>query len=237
MAKRAEKLKALRLRRGGRSIGSIARELGVSKGSVSAWCEDIHLTEAQKENIRRLRIAAGHKGRLLGAEMNRQKRLTQISDYEKAGKAEIKYLSRRDMLILGLGLYWGEGVKARSSGTAMINSDPNIILFTMSWFKVCLGVRKKDFVPYIFISEHHRSRARKVLRYWSSLLGLPRSQFGKMVFLKGRPKKIYENHNSYYGICALRVRKGTSLKYRILGLIEACKENAGVAQLVRALHS
>ena len=79
-----------------------------------------------------------------------------------------------------------------------------------------------------------QSREKIVLKFWSGLLGLPDHQFRKVVFIKVKNKKVYENHNSYYGVLALRVRKGTSPKYLALGLIEECKANAGVAQVVRA---
>ncbi|MDZ4226204.1 MAG: helix-turn-helix domain-containing protein, partial [Patescibacteria group bacterium] len=78
MAKTREKLKALTMRREGISIKTIARMLKVSTGSVSLWCQSIELTHAQKEKLRLAQIKAGHKGRMLGAEHNRQKRLQSI---------------------------------------------------------------------------------------------------------------------------------------------------------------
>ena len=149
---------------------------------------------------------------------------------------KIDTLTRRDRYLLGVGLYWGEGVKSRSGRTSIVNSDPAAILFSMMWLRECLGVKKEDFNPYIYISEVHASRGKVIIRFWGKLLGLPMSRF-KLIVLKGRPKKVYENHNSYYGVCALQVLKSTNLKYRILGLIKACKENTGVAQLVGAQHS
>lgn len=149
----------------------------------------------------------------------------------------ISKLSIRDKLMLGIALYWGEGTKAvHSSTTAITNSNPETVLFARNWFEQ-LGVERSMFQPYIFISETHRSREKIILRFWSRYLEIVPSQFAPIVFLKAKPKKIYENHNSYYGVVALRVRKGKVLKYLILGLIRACKEKAGVAQLVRAVVS
>src|SRR3989344_9469705 len=98
------------------------------------------------------------------------------------------------------------------------------------------GGKERGFRPYVYISESHAGRRGVVLAFWSRLLEVPVPRL-KFILLKGRPKKVYENHESYYGVCALRVRKGTNLKYRILGLIKACKEHAGVAQMVGAQHS
>jgi hypothetical protein len=155
-------------------------------------------------------------------------RLEAIAREQSAALNIVGALSERDKLMLGIALYWGEGVKARSSTVGIVNPDPETILFALRWFEL-LGVTRDRFRPYIFISEVHRPRQAVILQFWSKFLGIPKGQFAPMVFLKGRPKKIYENHNSYYGVLALRVRKGSDLKYRILGLIRACKEEAGVS--------
>ena len=236
MAKSGDRLKAQQLRRKGKSIKDIAAILGVSSGSVSAWCQSIQLTQEQGDRLRRAQIIAGHKGRMIGAEMNRRKRLQSIDKQESLARRTIGKLSKRDRLMLGVALYWGEGVKARSSATAIVNSDPEAILFARNWFEQ-LGVSRAMFRPSVFISELHKYRESIVVDFWSKLLEIPKEQFAKVVFLKGARKKVYENHNSYYGVMALRVRKGGELKQRIIGFIRACKKEAGVAQMVGAQHS
>lgn len=224
MAKSEARLKALELRRTGMSILSIARTLNVSKGSVSIWCRDINLTDDQKECLRQEQIKAGHQGRIKGAEANRQRRLQSVEKSLSQGRSTIGKLSNRDLLLLGTGLYWGEGSKTRNGTTSVINSEPVLVLTALKWFENCLGVAREDFRPYVYISEIHKGREKIILKFWSDYLQIPRKQFHDVIFLKGRPKKVYENHNLYYGVIALRVRRGTELKYRILGLIEACKE-------------
>lgn len=160
---------------------------------------------------------------MLGAEVNRQKRLKAISESDVRGKEEIGRLSKRDKHLLGIGLYWGEGAKSRTDPATISNSDPTLVLFAMRWMRECLDVGIEEFRPYIYISHIHRHREKRILSFWSELLGIDIEVF-HAVFLKGRPKRFYENHDSYYGVCALRVRRGTRLKYRILGLIGACKD-------------
>ena len=141
----------------------------------------------------------------------------------------IRSLTKRDKLMLGIGLYWGEGVKASTSGTAIVNSDPAVILFARNWFEQ-IGVKRSEFNPYIYVSEIHKPRERIIRAFWSGYLDIPSDQFHDVIFLNGRPVKVYENHDSYYGVLALRVSRSTTLKYRILGLIKACKTKADVAQ-------
>ena len=223
MAKTDEKIHALKLRRRGMSINAIATQLDVSKGSVSIWCRDLHLTVSQRNKLTRAQIKAGHKGRIMGAESNRRKKIENISEQEAVAIKIVGKMSSRDKLMLGIGLYWGEGVKSGASGTALVNSDPSVILFARDWFEQ-LGVQRCDFNPYIYISEIHKPREQIILTFWSDLLSIPKGQFNRVIFLKGRPKKKYGNHDSYYGVLALRVARGTTLRYKIMGLIQASKE-------------
>lgn len=202
-------------------MGAIAKKLQISKSSVSLWCADIPLTVSQQKRLIENSRNGSVKGRLIGAAMNRKKKLDAIALAREGGKRSIKKLSHYERMLVGLGLYWGEGVKADKSHLSIVNSDPHLIKFMHTWFREVFKVDKSAFSPRVFINHVHRSRERQILTFWSELLGIPSKQFGRTVFLNINSKKVYENHNSYYGVLALRVRKGTALKYRILGLIEA----------------
>lgn len=69
-----KKLQAHQLRRKGVSIRAIASELGVAKSTVSLWCRDISLTSEQRDLLHRRQVAQGHRGRMIGAEVNRKKK-------------------------------------------------------------------------------------------------------------------------------------------------------------------
>src|SRR3989344_4900845 len=101
MAKSKERLEAIKLRRGGESINIIAKKVNVSKSTVSLWCRDLNLTTAQRELLRKNAIAAGHRGRMIGAELNKKKKEELIDSYEKTGVLQLGKLSERDKLIAG----------------------------------------------------------------------------------------------------------------------------------------
>ena len=222
MSKTKERLRAIELRLEGCSIKEISRQLGVSSGSVSIWCSDVELSAKQKKVLLQKQIDAGHRGRIMGAEANKHKKKQNIALQEKIAHAMIGKLTKRDKLMLGIGLYWGEGVKSGGSGTALVNSDPSVILFARDWFEQ-LGVQRHELNPYIYVSEVHKPRASIIQKFWSDFLSIPAEQFNKIIFLKGRPKKLYTNNDSYYGVLALRVTRGTTLRYKIMGLIKSCK--------------
>jgi hypothetical protein len=217
-----KKIQAHRLRRSGKSIKDIATTLQISKGTASVWCREIQLTSHQSKKLHEKQIAAGHRGRMRGALVNKERKEANVLIQENDARDMVGTLSDRDKLMLGIGLYWGEGTKSSSSGVSLVNSDAEMVKFALDWFEM-LGITKDNFNPYIFISEQHQSREKALVSFWSKYLDIPEKQFNKVIFLKGRRKKVYENHNSYYGILALRVRKSTTLKYKILGLIKAVK--------------
>lgn len=221
MAKFRKRLRAQQLRRLGWSVRAIAAELKVSRSSASVWCRDIKLTKREQVRLLRNAMLAGHAGRVKGAEVNRKRKEERVASYLQLGARVIRRLSRRDLLIAGTALYWAEG--SRRSKLSFVNSEPAMVVFMTHWFREILGVKKEEFMPRIFINAIHAPRLGVVLSFWAKLLHLPIRQFGKPVLLKRRPRKVYENYDSYYGVLALGVRRSTNLKYRILGLIDALK--------------
>jgi len=137
----------------------------VSKGSVSLWCQEIILTKKQAALLKKKQVDAGNVGRILGAKMNKQKRLDAIESRADEGNKRIGSLSQRDLLMLGVGLYWGEGVKSRNGTASLVNSDPTVLLIGKKWFQECLDVPLVDFNPYISISEIHKNREEKIGLY------------------------------------------------------------------------
>jgi hypothetical protein len=94
------------------------------------------------------------------------------------------------------------------------------------WLVDILKISKKDIFLQVSINAIHKYRIEKVLNFWADLLDLPKSCFGKTFFVDSVRKKVYENHDSHYGVLRLGVRKSTFLKYKILYLIDILKMSA-----------
>lgn len=223
MAKSSEKLQAIAFRRAGESVKDIAKKLGVSRGSVSMWTRDIILTDTQRNLLRERQVTAGHKGRIMGVEANKAKKAARIELAQTEAVDRVPVLSKESLFYTGLGLYWGEGAKTTNSSLAISNTDPRIIALMIRWFIECFDVDRSYFMPRVFISDIHRDREEIITAFWVNTLGIPRAQFRRMVFLD-KGKKIYENHNIYYGVLALRIAKGGDLRYKILAQIERIAE-------------
>lgn len=94
MAKFEKRIKAHNLRRKGKSIKKIAEELDVAKSTVSLWCRDIVLTKLQEKRLRENQIRAGHRGRMIGAEMNKRKKEAEIEKQESDAKKWLDYYQK-----------------------------------------------------------------------------------------------------------------------------------------------
>ena len=223
MAKFEKRIVARKFRKEGVSIGDIANKLEVSKSSVCLWCQDIELTKDQvqflKEKVKKLNLC----GRMKGAELNRQGRLDRIEIARVCSKKQLGKLSKRDLLIAGLALYWAEGSKSRFSRLAFTNSDPTMIKIILNFFNDIYKVGKERITARVSINEIHRPREEKVLIFWSKFLGLPMRQFRKTSFIKTKVKKVYENHDNYFGTLSVRIEKSNEIWYKILTGIDILK--------------
>lgn len=221
MARVIEKEKALELRLKGRSINEISERLSIPKSTVGVWCRDVRLGTKQIERLAKRVKNGSYKGRIRFLEKIRKKRMEEVETLKREGMKEIGKLSKRDLFIAGISMYWSEGYTySVGDQVGFTNSDPRIILLTLSWFKDICGVPYERISLQVKINKIHKNRTRKVENYWSSLTKIPLSQFNKTVLIKSKVKKVYENHDDHYGTLRITVRKGTKLRRKINGWIE-----------------
>jgi len=220
MAKYQLRIRARELRRRGGSINVIAKSLGVSKSSVSLWARDIALSRKQLEQLKRRELTGAEKGRIKAAKLKREatKRKQQVA-YQQ-GLDCLDTLSKRDLLILGISLYWAEGSK-KDNRIRFCNSDVRMIKIFMLWLKTLFSVVEEDLSIKVGINELHRKREPEVKRYWSKQVGIPLNQFRKTSFKKVKNKKIYENSDKHYGTLNIELLKPGEKRYKIYGLVEA----------------
>jgi hypothetical protein len=105
--------------------------------------------------------------------------------------------------------------------TAITNSDPSLINLYVKWLEEIYCVDKKDLILRVSINESHKRREETVNKYWAKITGISRSQFTKASFIKSKGLKIYSNANEHFGTLRVKARRGTNLRHRILGSIEA----------------
>lgn len=188
------------------------------------WVRAVPLTESQTQRLRTNQIKGGQIGRIKGAQKNHALRLAREQSASDEANETFSQISRDQLFFVGLGLYWGEGTKSESSKQVSItNSDPRVIQTMIRWFTECLNIEPERFHPRIFISDVHRDREETLLAFWEKTLNVPRIQFNRTIFLP-KGKKIYENHDMYYGVLTLRIARGGDVRNKILASIARIAE-------------
>lgn len=230
MSKFEEKLKSREMRRKGKSLLEISRKLNVSKSTVSKWCEDIVLSKEQIHTLIHNRNEFLTKGRMMGAAVNKKKKQDAINKACIFGKKVIKKISKKELVLIATALYWAEGSKSNSTSRFMfLNSDPEMILLMKKFLVSTMGVAPEDIICSVQINKIHEKRIGVVLNFWKNLLILREEQIRKPYFVRTKTNKVYENYDTYFGVCRLIVSRSSQLKYRMNGLIKALKCNISSA--------
>lgn len=211
---------AKKMRQKGISLGEIAKNLGISKSTTSFWCKDMILAEAAIKKIKTKGKAKSIQGLLRYSEAKRKERIERNIFQKQEGAKILGVLSNRDILIIGLGLYWGEGYKYENGELGFTNSNPEMIRFYFKWLELW-GAKKESLIFRITLNEFFRKEENNIKNFWISFLDVGKEQFSKTTFIKTNLKKAsLKNIESYKGILRVKVRKGTALRNKILGAIE-----------------
>jgi hypothetical protein len=202
---------AREMRKEGRTYDEIVAALGVSKGSVSLWVRDLPKPPTPPERLHRMREARWAPYR---AERDRQRKETRA-----AARAEVGPLSDRELLLLGVGLYWAEGAKSKpyrlSEKVIFVNSDPRMIRVYLGWLSH-LGVSRERLAFHVMI--HESADVAAAERYWANLVGVDVDQLGKTSIKKHNPKTVRKNvGEDYRGCLTVRTRQSAELYRRIEG--------------------
>lgn len=228
--KSEERKAAIALRKGGCSIKEIAHKLDVAQASVSVWVRDVMLTTKQRSALtaRGFSVDAVEKRRINRINKTRRRH----SEIVAAAKQELKTLSRRDLWLAGIGLYWGEGGKTLQGSTRLSNSDPDVILTMMRFFREICAVPEQKFRGHVHTFSHlNKDRAED---YWSRLSGIPKKQFYKTYVKKSVASKDKKD-SLPYGTFQIYA-SDTRLFLRVRGWIEKLKE-LGTSQIYESRNS
>ncbi len=212
------KKQAILCRKKGYSYSMISKKLELSKSTLSDWLKEIPYTPNQ-EVIDRVRD-----GKLKSAQTKMKQQRDSIKQMRQLAKKDVGSVSQRDLFMLGIGLYWGEGTK-KHGHIRIINSNPDIIQASICWFKEICKLKDENFSIRIHI--YPDSHEKKCLTYWSDVTGISPRNFGKTQIDRRRNKSLKKRGVLPYGTAHLEIRArnkkefGVELHRRIIGWIEA----------------
>ena len=216
--KTALRLQAESLRHQGKSVKEIARKVGVSQSTASRWCSSIVLSADQRNALERKRKEAGAKALAPWIRRNRDLKKKDIEKQSQLGRQDILQITKRDLFTLGLGLYWGEGYKRGSQEWGFTNSDSGIIRTVLVWLHTCYDISTERIIARLTINLRYKNQTERLMDMWARETGIPLSQFGRPTFINGYNSSKLDAR-SYRGTLRIKVRRGTSLRRRILASI------------------
>ncbi len=212
------KAEAIKLREAGYSYGMINQKLGVPKGTLSEWFKEKPF-KPNKEVLRRIQY-----GPIRSGERSHNQKVAEVARMRGIGRAEIGALTKRDLHMLGLGLYIGEGSKAFEE-IQIANANPAVIKFMIRWLKEVFNLAIENIT--IAIHLYPDSDKEESLRFWQSVTGLPHANFRKTYIDTRENKSKFKNNKLPNGTVYIKVRsngdpeKGVRLHRRLQGWMEA----------------
>lgn len=212
-----EKHKAISLRQQGESIKDIANTLQIAPSSASIWVRDVVLTAQQRQRLNRKghSIDAIEKRRIVRIGRTKQRHQGLM---DSAGRM-IRNITQRELWLIGVALYWGEGSKTNHGAARVANSDPAVIQIMMRFFREVCKVPEEKFSGDVHTFSHLNAKTAE--SYWSGVSGIERSKFYKTY---SKPSIASKNKKDSlpYGTFQIYVND-TKLFFTIMGWIERLK--------------
>jgi hypothetical protein len=197
-----KEVKAERLK--GKTYRELKEIFGISKSTLSYWFGDKLVypfdRAGQLKHLASIRPMA-----LLVKKKNLDKRDLELR--LKVAKdmqaCPVNNIGVRKLFIAGL--YWAEGSKhARVGGLKFANTDPRLCKIFITLLRRCYPLDEIKFKIRLHLHYYHRIRESK--KFWSELLGVPLSRFGKIYIKKrSKTKKFRKN---FMGICFIYYGNG-----------------------------
>ena len=213
----ALKIKAINLRKQGYSYNLISEKIHISKSTLSDWLSTIPY-KPNKEVVERIGSARAASG-----EAKHRLKLQSLEEAKKQAISDLGTINKRDLFMLGLGLYIGEGGKTQDI-LRIINADPRIMKLSVRWFKEVCGLSIKNF--RIIIHLYPDNDRDECLNFWSKTTGIPLGQFGKTQIDRRQNKKLFKRGKLRYGTAHLTILSngrreyGVSLMRRVLAWVD-----------------
>jgi hypothetical protein len=229
LSKIKEKEKAINLRRQGFSYSEILKEVFVAKSSLSLWLQSVGLSKKQKQRLTEKKLAAMKRG----WESRHRKRVLITQEIKSKAKNEINSLTEKELWLIGIALYWGEGHKEKDyrpgTGVQFSNSDPRMIELFLKWLLGIVKIPKEKIYFEIYIHESHKNNINKVIDYWLNHTSFSRDNFRHIYFKKNKINTKRKNIGKfYYGLLRIRVGESSELNRKIQGWIDGICKNCGV---------
>jgi len=223
IAKDQEKIKAIGLRKEGYSYNEILKVVPVAKSTLSLWLRDVGLSIRHKQRLTEKKLASAKRG----AESRRNQKIFITEKIESEARKEILGISKRELWLIGVALYWAEGSKEKDHKSGKMcfnNSDPKMVLLFKKWLVEICKIPSDELIYSLYIHEKADWKEAKI--YWMDILSIDPEGF-KVYFKKHNIKTNRKNiGGSYKGLIRIVTRRSTNFNRKISGWIEGLYQKA-----------
>lgn len=220
---RIEKQQAINLRHHGWSYSDISRQLNVPKSTLSGWLHNIpYIPNATVQN----RISTGRG--LYGIRRQYAKQ-EETEHLRKEGRREVGVMSKRDLWMVGLGLWLGEGSKTLEQ-IRLVNSSPGIIRLFLRWLREVCELDDNNITVAMHL--YPDSDIEKSQEYWATITGLSLDRFRKTQIDRRPNKNMNKSGLSPFGTLHVTVvsngdsERGVRLFRRLKGWVSGVTDQA-----------
>ena len=207
MALYEKRVKARTLRLQGLSYSEIKDSLKVSKSTLSVWLKEMPLTN---EKINELRAHSPRRIERFRKTMTK-KREARVKEASIKATHDFGTLTKREIFIAGLFLYWGEGGKTNPYAITLSNTDPGMIRFYMMWLRNLEIPHEKIRIRLHLYSDMD---IEKEILFWSKTTHAKKQQFMKPSIKKSLHPELSERGFGH-GTCNVIVRGRDVTEYTI----------------------
>ena len=219
MKKRNPKDFAIELRKGGYSYSEIQKFCPVPKSTLSYWFKDIKLSEPQLSRLKKKR----EEGAKRGSKAKILKTSKAIEEIQKNSKKDIGEISKRELWLMGVMLYWRERLLNKNDsdlkkGVRFSSSDPYLVNFFLKWLADIGRIKNEEISFDIFIGKDKPDLLNEAVNYWAEITGFSKSNFSHYYVLKSSKRSLLR----------IRVKSSSMLARQISGWVNGVKMIKGL---------
>lgn len=201
LIQKSVRLKAIQLRKQGKTYSQIRDKLAISKGTLSYWSKRIKLSPYALNQLKITQDANLKRARLSSQTALKIKQAKFLNDLRSKLKPMLRTLHPAELKIALAFLYLGEGAKWKSHrGLQLGSSDPIILLLYKKLLERCYSIDKNKLRCYICYRADQSLDG--LIKYWSRILSISRKKFYKSNYDKRTVGKPTKNKN-YKGVCVI----------------------------------
>lgn len=222
MAKFLLRKQAIELRLQGHTYSQIKDELGLAKSTLSDWLKNLPLTKDQFNLLLKNRDLSKDLQIERFRQTAKNKREQRFKKTLLKQREDLLPLSKKELFIAGIFLYWGEGSKQRGR-VCISNTNPQVIQFALYWMTNVLEIPVEKL--RILLHLYNDMDVIEETNFWSGSLGIDKKQFCPPYIKKSTRQSL--SYKSFgHGTCNLMVFN-TELSEKIAMSIKAIADVYG----------